>query len=192
MIFQLRKRTDFEDIVYPLHLCFSGLSLRNTPKALSGFVQRSHTAIRDWIQKHQPERLFFRETKVSEFIIDETQNQGWIWAYLVMGCDWIRNQEHSCNAHVKGTEHVCCGAFSFQSCKRLRQTSTFNRWWNMVPSGLQVFETRAPHPFPLWERHHGKDSAVHQGQDGIAWWLLSMQKKELQTKACPTMAKSIC
>ena len=44
-----------------------------TSKALSGFVQRSHTAIRYWIQKHQPERLFFRETKVSELIIDEAQ-----------------------------------------------------------------------------------------------------------------------
>ena len=87
MIFQLRKRTDFEDIVYPLHLCFSGLSLRNTSKALSRFVQRSHTAIRDWIQKHQPERLFFRETKVSEFIIDEAQikvgsEHIWLWVAI--------------------------------------------------------------------------------------------------------------
>src|SRR5215210_5883357 len=82
MIFQLRKRTGFEDIVYSLHLYFSGLSLRNTSKALSRFVQRSHTAIRDWIQKYQPERLFFRETKVSEFIVDETQ--------IRVGSEYIR------------------------------------------------------------------------------------------------------
>ena len=87
MIFQLRKRTDFEDIVYSLHLYFSGLSLRNTSKALSRFVQRSHTAIRDWIQKYQPERLFFRETKVSEFIIDETQikvGSEYIWLWVAI------------------------------------------------------------------------------------------------------------
>ncbi|HXT83405.1 MAG TPA: hypothetical protein VN704_03595 [Verrucomicrobiae bacterium] len=45
MIQQDRKRTDPTDIAYSLHLYFSGLSLRNTSKALSHFIQRSHTAI---------------------------------------------------------------------------------------------------------------------------------------------------
>jgi hypothetical protein len=49
MLYQLRKRTKLEDIVYSLHLYFNGLSLRNTSKAISLFVQRSNTAIRDWI-----------------------------------------------------------------------------------------------------------------------------------------------
>ena len=74
MIYQLRKRTKLEDIVYSLHLYFSGLSLRNTSKALSKFVHRSHTAIRDcWIQKYKPERLFYNKVKIAEFIVDETQ-----------------------------------------------------------------------------------------------------------------------
>jgi len=73
MLYQLRKRTEMEDIVYSLHLYFGGLSLRNTSKALSRFVQRSHTAIRDWIQKYKPERLSYRKIMVSKFIIDETQ-----------------------------------------------------------------------------------------------------------------------
>ena len=77
MLYQIRKRTKPNDIVYSLHLYFSGLSLRNTSKALSKFVHRSHTAIRDWIQKYKPERLFFRKTKISEFIVDETQIKGW-------------------------------------------------------------------------------------------------------------------
>jgi putative transposase len=47
--------------------------LRNTSKALSRFVQRSHTALRDWIQKYKPERLSYRKIMVSKFIIDETQ-----------------------------------------------------------------------------------------------------------------------
>ena len=88
MLCQLRKRTELEDIVYSLHLYFSGLSLRNTSKALSRFVQRSHnTAIRDWIQKYKPERLFYRETKVSEFIIDETQikvGSEYIWLWVAI------------------------------------------------------------------------------------------------------------
>jgi transposase-like protein len=56
MIYQTRRnRTKPEDIVYAVHLYFLGLSLRNTSKALSSrFVKRrSHTAIRDWIQKYK-------------------------------------------------------------------------------------------------------------------------------------------
>ncbi len=73
MMGQIRKRMEPEDIVYSLHLYFNGLSLRNTSKAISRFVKRSHSAIRDWIQKYKSERLFFKRAKVSEFIIDETQ-----------------------------------------------------------------------------------------------------------------------
>ena len=69
MIYQVRKRTKLEDIVYSLNLYFSGLSLRNTAKALSKSVHRSHAAIRDcWIQKYKPERLFYKKIKFSEFI----------------------------------------------------------------------------------------------------------------------------
>ncbi len=48
------------------------LSLTNTSKATSAFV-KSHTAIRDWVQKYQPKRSFYRKIKISEFSIDETQ-----------------------------------------------------------------------------------------------------------------------
>jgi putative transposase len=87
MLYQLRKRTELEDIVYSLHLYFSGLSLRNTSKALSRFVQRSHTAIRDWIQKYKPERLFYKKVMVSKFIIDETQlkvGSEYIWLWVAI------------------------------------------------------------------------------------------------------------
>jgi hypothetical protein len=53
MKYQIRNRTKLEDISYGLHLYFNGLSLRNTTKALSRFVHRSHIAIRDWIQKYK-------------------------------------------------------------------------------------------------------------------------------------------
>ena len=75
MICPKRNRTEQKDSAYALHLYFDGLSLRDTSKeALSRFVHRSHTAIRDcWILKHKPERLSFRKIKISEFIINETQ-----------------------------------------------------------------------------------------------------------------------
>jgi putative transposase len=73
MIYQKRNRTNLKDIAYALHLYFLGLSLRNTSKALSRFVKRSHTAIRDWIQKYKPERLSHNKTEIFEFIIDKTQ-----------------------------------------------------------------------------------------------------------------------
>ena len=73
MIYQKRNRTNLKDITYALHLYFLGLSLRNTSKAISRFVKRSHSAIRDWIQKYKPERLSYSKTQISEFIIDETQ-----------------------------------------------------------------------------------------------------------------------
>ena len=87
MLYQFRKRTKLEDIVYSLHLYFSGLSLRNTSKALSKFVHRSHTAIRDWIQKYRPKRLFYRKIKFSQFIIDETQlkvGSEFIWLWIAI------------------------------------------------------------------------------------------------------------
>ncbi len=67
MISQMRKRTEPEDIVYSLHLYFNGLSLRNTSKAISRFVKRSHSAIRDRIQKYKPKRLFHRKTGLCSF-----------------------------------------------------------------------------------------------------------------------------
>jgi putative transposase len=87
VIYQLRKRTKLEDIVYSLNLYFSGLSLRNTAKAISKFIHRSHSAIRDWIQRYKPERLFYNKTKISLFIIDETQikvgsESIWLWVAI--------------------------------------------------------------------------------------------------------------
>ena len=87
MIYKARNRTNLKYITYALHLYFAGLSLRNTAKSLSRFVKRSHTAIRDWIQKYKPKRLSYRKTNVAEFIIDETQIKVgseliWLWVAI--------------------------------------------------------------------------------------------------------------
>jgi len=73
-----------EDIVYAVNLYFDGLSLRKTSKALSRFVSRSHTAIRDWIEKYKPQRLLSKSKKIAEFIVDETlikvgSEYVWLW-----------------------------------------------------------------------------------------------------------------
>ncbi len=90
MIYQIRKRTEPEDIAYSLYLYFLGLSLRNTSKAVSRFVKRSHTAIRDWIQRYKPEMLSSRKISVTEFIIDETiikVGSEYIWLWIAIEND---------------------------------------------------------------------------------------------------------
>ena len=90
MICLIRKRTEPEDIAYSLYLYFLGLSLRNTSKAVSRFIKRSHTAIRDWIQKYKPEMLSSRKIRITEFIIDETiikVGSEYIWLWIAIEDD---------------------------------------------------------------------------------------------------------
>ena len=90
MMCQIRKRTEPEDIAYSLYLYFLGLSLRNTSKAVSRFVKRSHTAIRDWIQRYKPEMLSSRKIRITEFIIDETiikVGSEYIWLWIAIEND---------------------------------------------------------------------------------------------------------
>jgi putative transposase len=90
MICQIRKRTEPEDIAYSLYLYFLGLSLRNTSKAVSRFIKRSHTAIRDWIQKYKPEISSSRKIRITEFIIDETiikVGSEYIWLWIAIEDD---------------------------------------------------------------------------------------------------------
>ena len=84
MFYQKRHRTHLEDIIFAIDLYFDGLSLRKVSKALTRFVKRSHTAIRDWIQKYQPQRLLSNTKKINKYIIDETlikvgSELIWLW-----------------------------------------------------------------------------------------------------------------
>ena len=90
MLCQIRKRTEPEDIAYSLYLYFLGLSLRKTSKAVYRFVKRSHTAIRDWIQRYKPEMLSSRKIRITEFIIDETiikVGSEYIWLWIAIEND---------------------------------------------------------------------------------------------------------
>src|SRR3954451_4718807 len=89
MLYQKRSRTKLKDIVYAMHPYFNGLSLRNTSKALSRFVKKSHTvAIRDcWIQKYKPKKLSYLIKKIAKHIIDETLikvGSGYIWLWIAI------------------------------------------------------------------------------------------------------------
>jgi putative transposase len=82
-----RNRTSAKDIGYALYLYFLGLSYRNTSKALSRFIRRSHVSVWKWVQHYKPERISFKRGKISKFIIDETQikvgqDYFWIWVAI--------------------------------------------------------------------------------------------------------------
>ncbi len=87
MIYLTKIRTRLEDILYAVNLYFDGLSLRKIFRALSRFVKRSHIAIRDWIQKYQPQRLLSKRKKIDEYIVDETlikvsSEFMWLWVAI--------------------------------------------------------------------------------------------------------------
>ena len=82
-----RNRTPSKYVGYGLYLYFLGLSYRNTSKALSRFVKRSHVSIWKWIQKYRPKRIMRKRKRTTEFIIDETMikigsNYMWIWVAI--------------------------------------------------------------------------------------------------------------
>ena len=87
MICQTSNRTRLEDMIYVIDLYFDGLSLRKTSRALSMYVKRSHTTIREWIQKYQPQKITSKERMISEYIIDETLlkvGPYCIWLWIAM------------------------------------------------------------------------------------------------------------
>jgi putative transposase len=82
-----RNRTPSKYIGYGLYLYFLGLSYRNTSKALSQFIKRSHVAIWKWIQSYKPKKIARKRKRISEFIIDETlvmigSTYMWIWVAI--------------------------------------------------------------------------------------------------------------
>ena len=80
-----RNRTSTIVVMYSLYLCFLGLSLRNTSKALVIFrdEKMSYVSIWKWIQRFA-EYPIYKRKRVSAFIIDETVIQignqhFWLW-----------------------------------------------------------------------------------------------------------------
>ncbi len=66
-----------------LYLYFLELSFRNVSRAKEPFVQRSHVAVWEWVQKFNPKQIYPCK-RVSAFLIDETMIQirdtkAWLW-----------------------------------------------------------------------------------------------------------------
>ena len=73
--------------MYGLYLYFLGLSFRNVSRAIEPFVQRSHVAVWEWVQKLNPKQIYPCK-RVSAFLIDETMIQigdtkAWLWVVAV-------------------------------------------------------------------------------------------------------------
>ncbi len=82
-----RHRTKPKDIAYGLYLYFLGLSYRNTAKALSRFVHRSHVSIWKWMQRYKPQKISSKRKKIEEFVVDETvikigSELIWLWVAI--------------------------------------------------------------------------------------------------------------
>lgn len=166
MICQTRKRTKTEDIVYAIHLYFLGLSLRNASKALSRFVNRSHTAaIRDWIQKYQPEELLSKQKKIDEYIVDKTLIKvGSEFIWLWVGCNWARKQPNSRTIHLQREEHVDSRKVSRRFSQDSWKTSSFDWWWRyLVSASMCVSQNWSPCSFSFREKFDIKKDTVYQG-----------------------------
>ena len=90
-----RNRTPSKYVGYGLYLYFLGLSYRNTSKALSRFVKRSHVSIWKWIQKYRP-------TQVIQNLLDNAvkfTERGSITVNIE------HNREDMTNVRVKDTGH---------------------------------------------------------------------------------------
>jgi putative transposase len=113
-----RNRTPSKYVGYGLYLYFLGLSYRNTSKALSRFVKRSHVFIWKWIQKYRPKRIMRKRKRTMEFIIDETMikigsNYMWIWIAIESESKEILGM---C---IKRTKYTHCRALYFFIDKRI-------------------------------------------------------------------------
>jgi transposase-like protein len=73
--------------MYGLYLYFPGLSFRNVSRAIEPFIQRSHVAVWEWVQKFNHKQIYPCK-RVSAFLIDETMVQigdtkAWLWIVAV-------------------------------------------------------------------------------------------------------------
>ena len=78
-----RVRTRPEVVLYGLYLYALGLSYRSVPLALEPFVDRSHVAVWDWVQRFNPNHIF-DVRRVQAFLVDETyvrvgSFEAWVW-----------------------------------------------------------------------------------------------------------------
>jgi putative transposase len=72
---------------FMLVIVLSRLSYRNTSKALTQFVKRSHAAVWKWIQRYKSKKIARKREIISGLMIDNTivkigSNYMWIWVAI--------------------------------------------------------------------------------------------------------------
>ena len=143
-----RNRTPLQIIGYGLYLYFLGLSFRNAAKALSflKIIKISPVSIWHQIQKYKPKR-FFQKREIKEYIIDETAIKAgseilWLWVVVEPNDKEILYFHISKERNMFVAETVCVSYG-----KEIWITSSFIRWWYLVPSSLQILEPAASSSF---------------------------------------------
>ncbi len=79
----------------------------------------------------------------SEFIVDETVNKTgseFIWLWIAIE---PTNKEILGFNISKERNMFVAERFPIQSFRRIWETFSFNRWWNLVSTSSQVFEIRS-------------------------------------------------
>ena len=116
-----RNSTPLKYIGYGLYLYFLGLSNRNTSKALSQFVKRSHVAVWKWIQKYHPKRIISTRKKIEEYLVDETLIKVGSGYELRLSL----KQTDSRIIHIHGKKYADSRKVSLKRYKTLWKTSSF-------------------------------------------------------------------
>jgi putative transposase len=143
-----RKRTKPKDIAYGLYLYFLGLSYRNTAKALSRFVHRSHVSVWKWVQKYKPKRVSSKRKKINEFIVDETlikigSEFIWLWVAIEPKDKEILSINISRERNMLLAER-----FLSNLLEEHGQHPCFNGWWwYVVPTSMQIPKTETSSSF---------------------------------------------
>lgn len=153
--------------IFSLYLYFLGLSLRNTSKAVSRFIKRSHTAIRDWIQKYKPEMLSSRKIRITEFIIDETiikVGSEYIWLWIAIEND---NREILQISISKERNMFVAERFILNLVKRYGENILFQLIWRGTwypPQACRFLRLHHHHIHSRYEKSiiYRKNDTVHQ------------------------------
>jgi hypothetical protein len=174
------------------------ISYGSTAKALDRFVERSHMC---------QSGNGFRNTGQRGCQPGEKRLMGMLlvkpWlrlapnTYAALGCNRTTKTHgnHSdWRAGWKGG-NACGLAVYCVSLKQAWKASGFYRWGNRVHRHAGPWNQSTiciPLLRKAWWR--GPCSTSRAGQDGRIWWPFSVQKEEeeMQTKACKTMAESVC
>jgi putative transposase len=95
---------------------------------------------------YKPEMSSSRKIRITEFIVDETIIKGsseYIWLWMAIEND---NRE-ILQISISKERNMFVAERFIKSCKKIWGTSCFHRWWYMISTGLQILETKPPHPF---------------------------------------------